>query len=154
MSKKGGTDYSLLIAALVAIVAIVGLIIWFNSSSSTGAANVILPKAAKTQVQPMYEEPALVGNKVAIQPEPMEMVEKVGKEAAYDSYLWCRDNGNWMTEKEKSQCCNMRCQTECEGTYGSDPYARDYQTQTKFKTCKETWCEDMCRRYLWEEYDQ
>ena len=70
-------DYSLLIAAIVAIVAVVGLVIFFKGPSSAGAANVILPQEVPTQAEIMYEEPALIGNKVAIPPAEPDLVKQL-----------------------------------------------------------------------------
>jgi len=154
MFKKGEADHSLLVMAAVVVIAIGGLVIFFNQQGALGAANIILPPAPTTVQAGQYVPPDLIGDKVKIQAAPVSFVEQSGKQAAYDSYVWCRDAQNWESYKEKSQCCNMRCATECSMVYNPDPYARDWQEQDQYDMCKETWCEDMCRAYLWQEYQQ
>jgi len=154
MFKKGEVDHSLVVAALVAVVALGGLVWVFSGTGTSGAANVYLPRVAPSYIEPQFQAPQLIGNKVTITQGPPKQIEVNGQQAAYDAYTWCRQAPNWQTEKEQSQCCNMRCTTECSIYYGDDAYARDWAAQDLYSTCKQTWCEDICRRYMWDEISQ
>jgi len=154
MFKKGEVDHALVVAALVAVVALGGLVWSFSGADNVGAANIILPRVAPTYIEPQFQAPQLIGDRVGIQSAPPNEVSVRGQQAAYDSYTWCRQAENWETQKEQSQCCNVRCATECGKYFGDDGYARDYVAQDKYSTCKQTWCEDSCRRYMWEEISQ
>ena len=111
----------------------------------------IIPSEPVPVAVPKVYTEDLTGDKVKIAPPKENPVTLAGQQSAYDAYLFCREAKNWQTQKEQSQCCNVRCSTECGKYYGASGYDRDYQMQDDFSTCKQTWCEDICRRSMWDE---